>query len=149
METVTYVISGQIEHYDTHSGEGGVLKPGDVQWMTAGSGVEHNEVPSEGVTAHSLQCYTVTQDLPGTYNGFIYVLEGSGTFGQNNIMASKAQVLWLEEGGSGESEVDITAINPLRVLLYAGEPLKEPVVARGPFVIISLHPGHEIFQSLK
>lgn len=198
METVTYVISGQIEHYDTHSGEGGVLGPGDVQWMTAGSGVEHNEVPSEGMTAHSLQLwvnlpkvhkmttpryqnlksgdmpvrqetgaaikvfagsskgvagptrnyvpvtmvemtiepgYTVTQDFPGSYNGFIYVLEGNGTFGNNNIAASKGHVLWLGEGGSGESEVDITAGGKLRVLLYAGEPVREPVAARGPFVM--------------
>ncbi|KHL91249.1 pirin [Paenibacillus sp. IHB B 3415] len=198
METVTYVISGQIEHYDTHSGEGGVLGPGDVQWMTAGSGVEHNEVPSEGMTAHSLQLwvnlpkvhkmtkpryqnlksedmpvrqeegatikvfsgssrgvvaptqnyvpvtmvemliepgYTVTQDLPGSYNGFIYVLEGNGTFGQNNVKASKGQVLALSQGGSCESEIEITAIQTLRVLLYAGEPIQEPVVARGPFVM--------------
>lgn len=57
IETVTFVIDGTIEHYDSHTGEGGVIGPGDVQWMTAGSGVVHNEVPSEGVTAHSLQLW--------------------------------------------------------------------------------------------
>lgn len=57
IETVTFVIDGQIEHYDNYTGAGGVLGPGDVQWMTAGSGVIHNEVPSEGITAHSLQLW--------------------------------------------------------------------------------------------
>ncbi|WP_397361837.1 pirin-like C-terminal cupin domain-containing protein [Paenibacillus sp.] len=65
----------------------------------------------------------------------MYVLEGKGTFGHNNINASKGQVLWLSEGGSGESEIDITATEELRILLYAGEPIHEPVVARGPFVM--------------
>ncbi|MGC2785535.1 MAG: pirin family protein [Roseiarcus sp.] len=31
--------------------------PGDVQWMTAGRGLIHNEIPAEGVTAHSLQLW--------------------------------------------------------------------------------------------
>lgn len=33
----------------------------------------------------------VIQDLPGTYNGYIYVLEGSGTFGENQVEATPAQ----------------------------------------------------------
>ncbi len=41
----------------------------------------------------------------------------------------------MSEGGSGESEIDITATEELRILLYAGEPIHEPVVARGPFVM--------------
>ncbi|MNI98997.1 hypothetical protein D3C73_1579620 [compost metagenome] len=56
-------------------------------------------------------------------------------FGSSRKAASKGHVLWLVEGGSGDSEVDITADDHLKVLLYAGEPLHEPVVARGPFVM--------------
>jgi quercetin 2,3-dioxygenase len=43
-ETITYVIAGYIEHKDSH-GNSGKLGPGDVQWMTAGSGLIHSEMP--------------------------------------------------------------------------------------------------------
>ena len=45
-ETVTYMISGKMEHRDSH-GNAGRLGPGDVQWMTAGAGVVHSEMPAE------------------------------------------------------------------------------------------------------
>lgn len=44
-ETVTYLLSGDMEHRDSR-GHAGRLRPGDVQWMTAGSGVVHSEMPS-------------------------------------------------------------------------------------------------------
>lgn len=47
-ETVTYMLSGAMEHKDSH-GHHGVLGPGDVQWMTAGSGVIHSEMPTPAV----------------------------------------------------------------------------------------------------
>eukprot|EP00698_Gefionella_okellyi_P010157 TRINITY_DN2617_c0_g1_i1.p1 TRINITY_DN2617_c0_g1~~TRINITY_DN2617_c0_g1_i1.p1 ORF type:complete len:328 (-),score=52.83 TRINITY_DN2617_c0_g1_i1:73-963(-) len=43
-ETVSYLISGEIEHRDSH-GHSGRLGPGDVQWMTAGAGIVHSEMP--------------------------------------------------------------------------------------------------------
>jgi len=45
-ETVTYMVSGRMEHRDSH-GNAGRLGPGDVQWMTAGAGVVHSEMPAE------------------------------------------------------------------------------------------------------
>lgn len=45
-ETVTYMLSGEMEHKDSH-GHAGKLASGDVQWMTAGAGVIHSEMPSE------------------------------------------------------------------------------------------------------
>jgi len=45
-ETVTYVLKGDVVHEDSHGG-GGTIGPGDVQWMTAGSGIVHSEMPSE------------------------------------------------------------------------------------------------------
>ena len=45
-ETVTYVIDGAFEHKDSQ-GNSGKLFPGDVQWMTAGSGVVHSEMPEK------------------------------------------------------------------------------------------------------
>jgi len=47
-ETVTYMLDGSFQHKDS-AGNSGVLSPGSVQWMTAGSGVVHSEMPSEEV----------------------------------------------------------------------------------------------------
>jgi len=55
METVTIVLEGSIEHRD-HTGAHGLIGEGDVQWMTAGKGVLHSEMPGpQGV--HSLQLW--------------------------------------------------------------------------------------------
>jgi hypothetical protein len=45
-ETVTYVLDGEVEHHDTEGG-GGLIGEGDTQWMTAGRGLLHDELPSE------------------------------------------------------------------------------------------------------
>jgi hypothetical protein len=47
-ETVTYILEGALEHRDS-AGNHGVLGPGDVQWMTAGGGVVHSEMPTAGL----------------------------------------------------------------------------------------------------
>ena len=44
METVTYMWTGEVEHSDS-MGNKGVIRSGDVQWMTAGSGIIHQEMP--------------------------------------------------------------------------------------------------------
>lgn len=56
IETVTYVIDGAVEHFDS-AGHSGLLQPGDVQWMTAGRGVLHEENAPAGTTAHTLQIW--------------------------------------------------------------------------------------------
>ncbi len=45
-ETVTYMLDGRMRHRDNHGHEG-VLAPGDVQWMTAGRGIVHSEMPEQ------------------------------------------------------------------------------------------------------
>lgn len=47
-ETVTYMLEGEFEHEDS-AGHRGTLLPGDVQWMTAGAGIVHSEMPSERI----------------------------------------------------------------------------------------------------
>ncbi|MGB5080782.1 MAG: pirin family protein [Burkholderiales bacterium] len=47
-ETVTYMLEGEFEHEDS-AGHRGVLRPGDVQWMTAGAGIVHSEMPSRRI----------------------------------------------------------------------------------------------------
>ncbi len=56
-ETVTYMLSGRIEHADT-AGNSGVIGPGAVQWMTAGRGLVHSEMPaSDGEEIRGLQLW--------------------------------------------------------------------------------------------
>lgn len=63
IETITYVLSGSVEHGDS-LGNNGTLGAGDVQWMTAGSGIMHQEMPSgnEGGQMHGFQLWA---NLPG------------------------------------------------------------------------------------
>ncbi|WP_328412792.1 pirin family protein [Nocardia sp. NBC_00403] len=49
-ETVTYMLDGTMVHHDSNGG-GGVISEGDTQWMTAGSGILHDEVPPEELVA--------------------------------------------------------------------------------------------------
>ncbi|UDY36778.1 pirin family protein [Dermatobacter hominis] len=60
-ETVTYVLDGEIAHHDSNGG-GGVIGEGDTQWMTAGAGILHDEVPTEtffrnGGVSHGVQLW--------------------------------------------------------------------------------------------
>ena len=60
-ETVTFLLDGEMEHRDSW-GNHGTLRPGDVQWMTAGSGLVHSELPGEtlvreGGTLHGFQLW--------------------------------------------------------------------------------------------
>jgi redox-sensitive bicupin YhaK (pirin superfamily) len=199
IETVTYVLEGRIDHYD-NQGHEGVISPGDAQWMTAGRGLIHNEIPAEGVVVHSLQLWvnlpaadkmaapryqdlvgaampvrrepgaelrvfsgesgavaaptknyapvtmveirldpgaSIRQDLPADYNAVIVVLEGDAAIGAEGKSVTAGDVAWLtRENDAALSELTIAAGNkPLRAILYAGRPLREPVVARGPFVM--------------
>jgi redox-sensitive bicupin YhaK (pirin superfamily) len=47
IETVSYILDGEIAHHDSNGG-GGVIREGDTQWMTAGAGILHDELPTEG-----------------------------------------------------------------------------------------------------
>jgi hypothetical protein len=65
IETITYVFSGRVEHGDS-MGHQGVIGPGDVQWMTAGNGVIHQEMPKGDARGRmgGLQLWT---NLPSTH----------------------------------------------------------------------------------
>jgi len=79
---------------------------------------------------------TVVQDLPATYNGFLYVLDGSVRAGDDGTPLATGQVGWLNRGEGGETtSLQVTAGDAGgRVVLYAGEPTGVPIVTHGPFV---------------
>ncbi|KGQ42811.1 pirin family protein [Gallibacterium anatis] len=202
-ETVTIAYQGEVEHRDS-SGGGGVIKAGDVQWMTAGAGIIHQEFHSEAfsrrggmfemvqlwvnlprkdknVPAHyqhlakenipvvefadnagyariiagnfadiqgAAKTYTkmnvwdmvinagreVEIEIPESQSLSMVVLRGKATFNHNE-QASAGQLVNFERSAG---KVTITSADEeLKILLLAGEPIEEPVVGYGPFVMNS------------
>lgn len=64
IETITYVLAGTVEHGDS-MGNSGVIGAGDVQWMTAGSGIIHQEMP-KGDAAGQMHGFQLWANLPAS-----------------------------------------------------------------------------------
>jgi quercetin 2,3-dioxygenase len=153
-ETVTYMLEGKFEHKDSR-GNAGRLGPGDVQWMTAGAGVIHSELPEKefaqkGGRLHGFQLWvnlpsrdkTINpryQDIPAFK---IPVSHTANSLVMAKVIAGEAlgvkagQIVVFDKDGE---EVVIKADNntklALDVLFIAGKPLYEPIVQYGPFVM--------------
>jgi quercetin 2,3-dioxygenase len=65
IETITYVLNGKVEHGDS-MGNRGVIGPGDVQWMTAGSGIIHQEMPKGNKAGH-MGGFQLWANLPASH----------------------------------------------------------------------------------
>jgi hypothetical protein len=198
-ETVTVVYQGELEHRDS-SGAGGTIGPGDVQWMTAASGIVHEEFHSgdfsrAGGTLEMVQLWVnlraVDKRRPPAYqtirNADIPVVragqsqlrliagEFAGAQGpartfspmkvwDASVPAGERLALDLPAGdttaflvlrgevaAAGQSAgpaafliydragetIDIKAQSAARLLLLSGQPIDEPVVGHGPFVMNS------------
>src|SRR5262249_40809577 len=76
--------------------------------------------------------------VPAAHNGFLLVLEGSVLVGPERVRGAAEQVLWMNfpvEGAGVISALAIVGESPSRVLVVSGEPIRERVVAHGPFVM--------------
>lgn len=201
-ETVTIVYKGEVSHRDS-TGQGGTIGPGDVQWMTAGAGILHEEFHSEAFTTQggALEMVQLWVNLPAKDKmaapGYQAVLDSdipvvalpneagsvrviAGEYGQEKGPAHTFTPMhvWdmrIRQGGITEFEVPegwSTALVVLRgtvlvngdtvareaqlvvldkadrhmaieansdavVLLLSGEPIDEPIVGYGPFVMNS------------
>ncbi|MCY1288862.1 Pirin [compost metagenome] len=201
-ETVTIVYQGELEHRDS-TGAGGRIGPGDVQWMTAGAGILHEEFHSEAFTRSggTLEMVQLWVNLPGrdklTAPGYQTLLDAdipslplpdkagslrliAGEFdghrgpartftnmdvwdirlaadkpvnlglkpGRNTALVvlrgtllvngeelvREGQLALFEQSGD---ELLLEANNEALVLLLSGEPIDEPIVGYGPFVMNS------------
>ena len=65
IETITYVLQGNVEHGDSMKNRG-VISPGDVQWMTAGSGIIHQEMP-KGDAERRMWGFQLWANLPASH----------------------------------------------------------------------------------
>jgi len=96
-ETVTVVYAGDVEHHDSHGG-GGVIGPGDVQWMTAASGLVHEEMHGPRLTADGgrLEVVQLWVNLPAAHK--------RARPGYQAISAATIPAVTLE-GGAGSVRV--------------------------------------------
>lgn len=206
IETVTYMLEGSTAHRDSLGNEG-VIGPGDVQWMSSGRGILHEEMPRRGpsgaiygfqlwvnlpshlkmsapryqeVNASTIPVYekdgikirivagTVdgvsgpvqditasplyfdvqlapdkewTHEIPAGQTALAYVFEGEGVFSGQTTSAVK-----LLKFSDGDCITVKTENDPVRFMLIAGAPFKEPIVPYGPFVMNTIE---EIQQTLK
>jgi len=89
MEIITYVLSGQLEHKDS-MGNGRIIRPGEAQYMSAGSGVRHSEFnPSPSEAAHFLQIW-IMPDTKNVQPRYAEKSLASAPTGQFHLVASKS-----------------------------------------------------------
>lgn len=210
-ETVTIVYEGEVAHRDS-TGAGGVIGPGDVQWMTAASGILHEEFHSEdfarqGGRLEMVQLWVnlpakekmstpgyqtiLKSDIPSVAlsDGAGHVRVIAGEFGgfqgpartftlmnvwdvrlvqngvmdfetvsahslalvvlQGTVMVNGTEIVrdgQLVQFGNEGTAVQIEANNDATLLVLSGEPIDEPVVGHGPFVMNSKTEILEAFE---
>lgn len=210
-ETVTIAYKGKVAHHDS-AGGGGIIGEGDVQWMTAASGVLHKEYHEEefsktggefqmvqlwvnlpakdkmsqpkyqAITNAQMGNYELADNaghieviagnyndvkgpastftpvhmqnaklnkggkvnfsFPAHYNTALLLIEGSAKINNEVIVPTDHFVLFENEG----EEFTIEAMEDAIVLVLSGEPINEPIVPHGPFV---MNTREEIIQAME
>ena len=209
-ETVTLLIEGEIFDRD----EGGTIRAGEVQWMTAGRGIIHGENVATRGKVRLLQLWLVLpkkdrwttpafqdlhdnaipvrrepgatvrvysgasgtargparnhvpvtivevvlepgasfgQELPATYNGFVYPISGDVLVGTESMPLHVGQAGWLDRPtAQGETVLRLSAgPDGARLILYAGEPQHDPIVSQGPFIADTRDDIVRLFQEYR
>ena len=195
-ETITYMLAGRMRHRDS-AGNEGLLGPGGVQWMTAGSGLIHSELPEQqeglmegfqlwlNLPAKNKMVAPSYRDIPSvvipeftteegvvvrliagashgvngavqrpdteplyldvhipagrhfmqpispTHNAFVYVYRGSVDISGTTVPDRNMAILANDRAAS----VCVEALSDARLLIIAGQPLNEPIIQHGPFVM--------------
>jgi len=111
LETITYVLAGTVEHGDS-LGNRGPIGPGEIQWMTGGRGIIHQEMP-KGDRVGQMHGFQLWANLPSSL---------------------KMTAPRYQEVKAGEIP-EITDDEGIRFLLVSGKPLQEPVAWYGPIVM--------------
>ena len=121
MEIITYVLSGSLEHKDS-MGNGRIIRAGDVQYISAGSGVRHSEYnPSQSEAVHFLQIW-ITPDAKGVKPRYAEKSLRDAPAGKFNLIASKAgrdgsiaihqdADLWMAKLDAGQQVIQSLAAN--------------------------------------
>ena len=212
IETVTYMLEGNVRHRDS-LGNMGVIGPGDVQWMTSGRGILHEEMPQRGpdgviygfqlwvnlpaaqkmsqpryqevsagtipvvekdgirvrmvageyegvrgpvteIAAQPLYMDVTLEPgkefslpIPEGHSAVAYVFEGEALFGlDHDGHGEHIQAVRMLEFEDGDHvRVQTGAGSPVRFMLMAGAPFREPIFPYGPFV---MNTQEEIQQAL-
>jgi hypothetical protein len=126
METVTLVLEGAMEHRD-HTGGHGMLNAGDVQWMTAGRGVMHSEMPGpQGV--HSLQLWL---NLPAAQK-MSKARYADQRGGEAPLASGPGWQVRVYAGRQGETEHPASSSYPMGLCIAALESGAEVALDIGP-----------------
>ncbi len=210
IETVTYLIEGLIEHGDSLGNEGDIQN-GCCQWMTAGGGIIHQEMPKPSprmlgvqlwlnlpakdkmttpqyrdIRAHDVPRVSETGTTVGVLSGryketegpvsgdfvktlfldidieagqtfsldtdpednlFVYIVSGEGYFDEkcDDLQSEKRALLF----GQGSKIVASASENGMRLLLFAGKPLHEPIAWGGPIVMNTREELNKAFKDIK
>jgi quercetin 2,3-dioxygenase len=94
---------------------------------------------------------TLDQELPASYNGFVYVLEGAIHAGEDNTPLETGQVGWLDRPQVDEpSTLRFSAgARGARFVLYAGQPQNDRIIVHGPFVADSREDISRLYQQYR
>lgn len=101
-------------------------------------GAARNQHPIQGCVVSLDPGASVHYSLPPSHRAFLYVLDGAATIGGRTVR--DGQVAWSDPAPGGSTGITIASDSRegvTRVMAYSGEPLREPVVAGGPFVMNS------------